>query len=54
MFNWIFKPKILWTPIDSLLAIIEIVIAIILLNKVSSLIAKFIVKITDYFDSRKR
>ena len=54
MFDWIFKAEIMWTPIDSLLAVIELVIAVILLVKLSSLIAKLIVKITDYFDRRKK
>lgn len=49
MFDWITKPQIMWTPLDSLLCIIELVVAIWLLMKIAILICKVI----DYFNRRK-
>lgn len=50
MFDWITKPQLMWTPIDSLLAVIECLIAIYLLTKLFILI----VKIIDYFDRKEK
>lgn len=49
MFDWVTKPQIMWTPIDSLLAIIEFTIFILLIIKILSLT----IKIIDYFDKKK-
>lgn len=49
MFDWISKPQIMWTPIDSLICIIELLIFIFIVTKIFILI----VKILDYFDNKK-
>lgn len=49
MFDWITKPQIMWTPIDSLICIIELLIFILIAIKIFNLIGK----ILDYFDSKK-
>ena len=46
MFNWITTPQVFWTPIDSLLCIIEVLIIGWLLIKIAMLICKII----DFFN----